>query len=217
MANDLILCVCCPVLRQRGKPHLPRTPQCCDWCRMRLAADLTALPETYALVDAEPTRAMGEIRSRAFESRPPLNITALSLLGPGTDTPPARLDFWVQDWAGMLNQALPGPTVVELCAWLMTRLSWACDTHPAVDEFAHDIRELTGQLRVFAVKDRGERVGNCPRQFGDDRCNTPLYVDPYVDEIECSRCHMKWKRRAGEWMHLRGQQLAAGVESVEAA
>jgi hypothetical protein len=186
----------------------------CKICRDRLRADLAALPDAYALVDAEPVRGLSEIRSRAFESRPPLNITALSLLGPGWDTPPAVLATWAQDWAGYLEHDQPDNTVTEVCRWLATRLDWACEHHPAIDEFATDLRRLTGELRAFAGKDRGERVGNCPRSYGDDHCNTPLYVDPYVDEIECTRCHMKWKRRAGEWMHLRAQQLSAGVEAA---
>lgn len=209
-----ILCLCCAVLRPKGRPHLPRTPHVCDTCRDRLSTDLVALPDTYAQVDADPVRGISEIRSRAYESKPPLNIAALSITGPGADTPLARLDSWAQDWAGMLDQALPGATVYELCGWLSARLPWACDHHPAIDEFAQDVRDITGQLRMFAGRERGERVGNCPRAYGTDRCNTALYVDPYVHEIECSRCHMKWKQQAGEWIHLRAQQLAAGVEAA---
>lgn len=209
-----VLCITCTVLRSKGTPHQPHVPMCCNWCRTRLETLLAEIPTAYALIDAEPVRGTSEIRSRAFESRPPLNITALSLLGPGTGTPPAILDFWVQDWAGELNQQLPDPFVTTMCTWLTARLSWACDSHPAIDEFARNMHELSGQLRPFQSTDRGERVGRCPRQAGDDRCNTPLYVDPYVDEIQCTRCKQKWKRKAGEWMHLRAQQLSAGVEAA---
>ena len=212
--TDSILCVTCPVLRPKGQPREPRTPQVCDGCRDRLANDLSALPAAYAAVDAEPARGTTEIRSRAFESRPPLNITALSLLGPGTETPLAILDFWVQDWAGMLEQRIPDPYVTTLALWLSARLPWACDTHPAVDDFATDVRSITAALRAFESKDRGEPVGRCPRQLGDDRCNTPLYVDPYADHIQCTRCRQTWRRREGEWMHLRAQQLSAGVEAA---
>ena len=214
MTDESALCATCAVLRPKGRPRQPRSPQVCDGCRERLSVDLSAIPDAYALVDAGPVRGMSEIRSRAFESQPPLNIAALSLLGPGWDTPPARLDWWAQDWAGMLGHEPPGPTVSELCRWLGVRLPWACDQHPAIDEFAQDIRELAGQLRAYGGRDRGEAVGRCPRDRGGERCNTALYVDPYVDQIECTRCRMKWKRKAGEWMHLRAQQLAAGVEAA---
>lgn len=209
-----ILCVTCPVLRPSASPRQPNTPQVCDGCRERLAADLTALPDAYALVDTETGRGGGELRATGFESRPPLNITALSLLGPGTDTPAYRLLAWADDWAGYLDHTPPEPDVTSTCRWLSTRLPWACDQHPAIDEFALDLRDLTGQLRAFTGRDRGERVGRCPRKLGDQTCDTPLYVDPYVDQIECARCRMTWKRRAGEWMHLRAQQMSAGVEAA---
>lgn len=214
MTEPSILCVTCVVLRPKGKPREPNTPNVCDGCRERLDQDLQALPDAYALVDVEPVRGMSEIRSRAFESRPPLSITALSLLGPGWDTPPAILIAWAGDWANRLDHTAPGETLSETARWLWVRLSWACGNHPNVDEFASDLRRIAGELHAHTGRDRGERVGNCPRQYGDDHCNTPLYVDPYVDEIECSRCHQKWKRKAGEWMHLRAQQLSAGVEAA---
>jgi len=179
-----------------------------------MATSLTALPDAYAAVDSEPVRGMSEIRSRVFESKPPLNISALSLLGPGLITPLATLDFWVQDWAGYLEQDLPDAAVTTMAFWLAARLPWACDSHPAVDDFAADLRDMTGQLRAFEGKDRGESVGRCPRHLGEERCNNPLYVDPYVDEIQCSRCRQNWKRRDGEWMHLRAQQMSAGVEAA---
>jgi hypothetical protein len=212
--NESILCCVCPILRAKSTPRLPRTPAVCDGCRDRMSTSLAALPDAYAAVDSEPVRGTSEIRSRAYESKPPLNIAALSLFGPGTHTPLATLDFWVQDWAGYLEQELPEPTVTTMVFWLAARLPWACDSHPAVDDFAADLRDMTGQLRAFEGKDRGEPVGRCPRLIGEERCNTPLYVDPYVDEIQCTRCRQNWKRRDGEWMHLRAQQLSAGVEAA---
>jgi hypothetical protein len=213
MNDDYALCCVCPVLRPKGKPRRPDRGQVCDGCYERLSGDLSAIPEAYALVDSDPVRGTSEIRIREFESRPPLNIGALSLLGPGVDTPLARLDFWAQDWAGMLGQKLPGATVLELCGWLGVRLGWACDNHPAIDEFAQDVREVTGQLRAYGGKQLGERVGKCPRTIHGNPCDTQLYVDPYVHKIECQRCHMTWSQEVGGWVHLRAQQMAAGVEA----
>jgi len=228
-----LLCVCCPVLRPKGRPRRPNTPQVCDGCRERLSGDLSGLPETYALVDADPVRGTSEIRSREYESRPPLNIAALSLLGrgsviPSTDgrhwpqdqlgtVPPLDLlGWWVEDWitTRAMREQMPAMVMTTVTTWLSLRLDWACDQHLAIDEFAQDVRQLASQLRPFAGKDGGTRVGNCPRAYGDDRCNTPLYVDPYVNEIRCTRCKQTWRRQDGEWMHLRAQQLAAGVEAA---
>lgn len=214
MTEPTALCVLCAVYRPSAQPRRPNNPLACDPCREHLAGDLAGIPDAYAAVDAQPARGMSEILTRVFESKPPLNINALSLLGPGTQTPLATLDFWAQDWAGYLEQAVPVVAVTTLSLWLAARLPWACDQHPAIDDFARDIRELAGQLRAFEGADRGEYVGRCPRLIGISRCNTQLYVDPYVDEIQCRRCKQQWKRRGGEWMHLRAQQLSAEVESA---
>jgi hypothetical protein len=233
VTQSVILCVTCPVLRPKGKPRPPNRPMCCDGCRERLTTDLGAIPDAYAFIDTEPVTGAGERRTVGFESRPPVNVSGLSLLGAGSVIPATEgtpypqdqlgtvppldlLAWWVEDWivTRAMREHMPDMLITSVTIWLTTRLEWACDHHPAVDEFAQDLRELTGQLRAYGGRDRGERVGNCPRSYGDDHCNTPLYVDPYVDEIECSRCHMKWKRKAGEWLHLRAQQLGAGVEAV---
>lgn len=210
-----LLCLCCPVLSpRRDNPRHPTVPQVCDPCRTRLVDDLVGIPAAYLAlaIHIMPGRLGGERFTNEYESRPPLNTAALSLLGPGSDTPLARLDSWAQDWSIMLSVRLPTPTMPETCRWLLTHLQWACNLHPAVDEFASDLRDIAGALRGFGGRDRGEKVGRCPQRVGDGRCDTPLYVDPYVDQIECSRCRMVWKRRQGEWMHLRAQQSAAGVE-----
>lgn len=214
--TEPVLCVCCSVLRRLRPDQNPRRPNVgmvCDSCRERMTADLASIPDDYAALDLERGRGEQGRLTGGFESSPPLNISALSLLGPGQDTPLARLEGWVWDWAGRLEQE-PTTGMYPVCGWLSARLDWACNDHPAVDEFAQDVKDIAAVLRSHRGRDRGERVGNCPRQVGEQRCNTPLYVDPYVDEIQCTRCRQKWKRRAGEWMHLRAQQIAAGVEAA---
>lgn len=228
-----LLCVTCSVLRTLRpgqQPRRPNIPHVCDGCRTRLTDDLSAIPAAYVAVDLETGRTGSERRASGFESRPPLNTPALSLLAQGSVLPAKEgrpwpqdqlgtipplelLWWWCEDWHGVLSQrGMPGPTMASVCSWLLVRLDLACSDHPAVDEFARDVKDISGQLRVFGTKDRGEPAGRCPRMNGDARCDTPLYVDPYVDEIECSRCHTKWKRREGQWMHLRAQQEAAKVE-----
>lgn len=56
------------------------------------------------------------------------------------------LDTWVRDWAAKRAEHLPVPTVTVLCGWLLDRLDWACDRHPAVDEFVAELRALCGAL-----------------------------------------------------------------------
>ena len=87
---ESILCVTCPVYRPKSQPRRPNRPQCCDGCRERMATDLAALPAAYAAVDPEPVKGISEIRTRAFESRPPGNIAATSLTGPSAWTSAVR-------------------------------------------------------------------------------------------------------------------------------
>lgn len=212
------LCVVCPTFRPSSSPRHPRTPQVCDRCRERLHDDLKAIAPAYAELDPAAVRGVSEILTRVFESKPPLNLNDLSLLCPGEDTPLGVLDFWVRDWALDLDQTPPQCTVVEMSGWLLTRLEWACDQHPAIDEFAGNIRDVAGALHVYqrAAEKRGYSAGRCPQHRGGWPCDTPLYLDPYDTVIECSRCHTKWHRRDGGWIHLRTQQDNARVEAAAA-
>lgn len=215
----MILCVTCSVLRklkEGEEPHHPTTPNVCDWCRKRVTEDLQAIPANYAalLEHLTPGRVGGERHAKGYESTPPVNIYALSLMGPGEDTPLAKLSTWAMDWAFGRGDAEPEYEMTPVVTWLVVRLEWAFGSHLAIDEFATDVKNITRSLRPFQGRESGEPVGNCPRKSGDERCNAPLFVDPYVDTIKCHRCGMEWKRREGQWMHLRAQQIAAGVEAA---
>lgn len=59
------------------------------------------------------------------------------------------LDTWVRDWRDRrwFDQHLPAATVADLVHWLRTRLDDACTSHPAIDEFAAEIRAVRSALR----------------------------------------------------------------------
>lgn len=73
-------------------------------------------------------------------------------LGDQRGHPPiaAVLDQWVQDWLDhrSAGENLPNPDVATLADWLRARCDWACDEHPAVDEFATEIRAMLKRLRT---------------------------------------------------------------------
>jgi hypothetical protein len=168
------------------------------------AYDLT-LPADQA------TRAL---MARAFLGLDPDQIGDLSVA--------TILETWVRDWRETLfpTEHLPEPYVTTLCRWLGDRLDVACDDHPAIDEFAAEMSQLTRTVATVSQVDhsRGEYVGTCPVLTRDEtRCGTILRVDPYVDEIQCNRCGTKWNRRKGDWLRLRGQQLAAVPKAADVA
>lgn len=215
----MILCVCCDVLRRLKpdqKPRVPSVPQVCDGCRSRLSDELSAIPAALGEVydHLVPGRGVGERRTNGYESKPPINLHAWSLILPGRETPLALLEFWAQDWAGERSERLPEDNVTVIVAWMTNRLDWACNLHRAIDEYARDIRAVTNWLRPYQPKATGQAAGKCPRKPSDRRCGSDLFVDPYQDIINCGRCGASWDRKQGEWTHLRAQQLAAGVEAA---
>lgn len=99
-----------------------------------------------------------------------------------------RLDAWVQDWRDVLglNEGLPRPDVKHLTAWLLNRLEDACDGHPAIDDFAFEMRELASVLRrtVGASEVKPEHLDVPCR-----RCDLlDLHRLPGEDRIECGSC-----------------------------
>ena len=115
------------------------------------------------------------------------------------------LDSWCRDWADVrdMHETLPTPTVVQLTAWLGNRLEWACDDHPAVDEFAAEMRRLRGGLAaVVGVKSDRVYVGPCPITDDKGTCGAALTADPYLDIIRCPRCDTMWSRDKWLWLGM---------------
>lgn len=241
--TDEHLCVTCSVLHLSGQPRHYERAQVCEPCRLQIGGALERLPEaTTALPAALPRTQAPQTSGSRIRSTPqssePLNWTPFDLLLPadirkrellaraalgldpdqiGDLSVATILDTWARDWASYRDEYLPDPTVPALCRWLADRLGWACDEHPAIDEFAAEVVALARTVSVVARTDRsqGEKIGRCPQKLRDDsRCNTVLRVDPYADQIQCNRCGTRWNRRKGEWMQLRAAQLDAMKESA---
>lgn len=81
-----------------------------------------------------------------------------------------ELELWVIDWIGHRGQAehRPEPTVASLAGWLADRIPDACDDHPAIDEFATDLRRIRASIR---------------RANGD----IPVLPEPII-AVPCSGC-----------------------------
>jgi hypothetical protein len=72
--------------------------------------------------------------------------------------------------------------VLRLGAWLHGQLDWACDHHPAVDEFAREIRSILASMRRAISRDLGPVRYAAPCPY----CRTAtLRREPGGDWIEC--------------------------------
>lgn len=212
--------VSCIVCQREGR--IPSRPPVCEGCRSALASMLREIPTLYARLDPRPGQSNTERVSGSRVPPVPLNIDVADLTDAarpasigvkhaghwasrggdpdqiGHLSVATILDHWVRDWINhnwCPGDHLPAPTVSTLAAWLEVRLDDACDNHPAIDEFAADIRRIHGTIKrmVGELKAIGERIGHCPAILRDGtRCNTTLRADPYVSQVACPRCRTSW-------------------------
>lgn len=176
----------------------------CATCRKWLARDLGEIAGLAALLPLVVAPAGGS------EGGVPLRLAAVDLGLPlwggassatvhdpygdqGGQVPvAARLDSWVQDWAITRDrgEGLPGVTVPEIVGWLLNRIEDACDEHPAVDEFAAEVRAIKAAIcRTLSTEPmRAVRYGaSCPR------CEAQtLRRTIGADWIECEGCGRLW-------------------------
>lgn len=174
------------------------TGQVCPGCAHRTACDLRDIADLYAQISLEPsTSAAGPRVTGSREAPLPLRVDALDLTMParagsvhdehgdqvGHIAAASILDSWVEDWRShrARGEGRPLPTVVILADWLGVRLADACQDHPAIDEFAADIRRLRRALAAVVGDGpvRPERLpAPCPgcdlvtlvKDDGDVRC-----------------------------------------------
>ena len=98
------------------------------------------------------------------------------------------LDSWVRDWIDVRGQRehAPAANVLTMVDWLGKRVDWACDRHPAVDEFADEIHRLLWACRRLA--------GELEPQ--PERCHG----------VPCSRCDQLdlWRHPGSKWRAICG-------------
>lgn len=158
----------------------------CTRCADRIRRDLDALVDAWAATEnpAFPGGSSGDGRAKS------------SPLPGGTDWMDFRqgadlfgiLGTWVRDWCDVY--ALKGPKYSDLTSitgWLRAHLPHAANSHPAIDDFADEVRKLAQRARRLAgeVPDRGQRVP-CPT----DDCGRVLRVRTaeLEEAVRCKRC-----------------------------
>jgi hypothetical protein len=150
-------------LTHRHPIHLDTWGICAD-CHAEIVAHLRALPGLVAQAHHHlvPGSTGEHIAAGVPGSRPPLNIAALDLAcgewllmtDEDTEEPPwTGLEGWEQDWRTVLHDAPYGEATAHRTAqgkttlggiveYLKDNLERAAAVHPAIDEFARDVRRM---------------------------------------------------------------------------
>jgi hypothetical protein len=215
------LCCVCPQLRI-GPPHAYDRPRVCQACRNRLAHLHDDLADAYAQLELEPSANRSD--GRGTRTPPlPLKVDTLDLTLPARTRPvsdrygdqtghvsvAAVLDTWARDWQDVRGQGetLPPPSVANLLRWLTDRLDWACDRHPAVDEYAGELARLVATVRRVA----GLNPAPAELKYGVPcrHCGQlGLYQWPGSERIECGACpalytvgeYRQWAELVAGWI-----------------
>lgn len=163
-------CVVCPPLHRctdhpcEHNPRVYARAQVCDHCRLHLAELLAGVPALHDALPDHLERGTGRwVKVSGGDTEEPLPfvedvwdlLTAKRpLSGPdqiGYLSVRTTMHGWVRDWAETRGKRELGAlvTVDAHVVWLADRLDWACDDHPAVDEFAAELASLHRTLRRY--------------------------------------------------------------------
>lgn len=182
-------------------------------CLAALDSRLQSIRGLYAALHQvlEPGSSDGTRVSGTRNAPAPLRVEPLSLLCRGGIV--SILATWETDWrerrglavdwttAGREQLLAGGQVLADVLEFLRAHLEWAAREHPAVDEFAGEVREIIGACRTaLGLTTDLRRIGQCPAQLGDRVCGRVLYADPYADSIRCDRCRTDWPR--ARWLLL---------------
>jgi hypothetical protein len=118
----------------------------------------------------------------------PLYVPAGDQVG---QVPIARwLDQTVQAWMGRgaPGRYLPEPTVELLVAWLLKRLEWAVVHYPDLAQFAIELRQARGALRVAVGEGEDQAEPILGVRCGNKPCSTMGSLVRTQGWIECTEC-----------------------------
>lgn len=192
----------------------------CGGCAADLAAKLADLPRLYALLEdhLEPRPGHGERVSGSRTPPLPVALAVLNLRAKGGMV--TVLHSWLTDWYEILDWSSPsvagrnGESIAyAVCKRLAGNLPWACEHHPAVDEFAVEVREIHA-LAAALEADRQRRIaiGECPSVLEDGSvCATALSVEPGASAIRCPQCQAEHRRDS--W-RLLGEAMGAATDGM---
>lgn len=110
----------------------------------------------------------------------------------GTLSVATILETWARDWRDALwpDHQLPTPSVNELARWLRNRVEDACDQHPAIDEFAAEMKDIRYALRRELGETTAQPETEPYKGVACQKCDLRgvLMRKPGSQYIECRNC-----------------------------
>lgn len=147
----------CVICKHR---HLPDDrPQVCTWCHKLMDRQLRlverAAPLLAVVAHTEPTP-RGQLNLDAVDLTLPGNPIIVGEVQDQTGHTPAsaQLAQWAEDWSGRPIWSADAASVAH---FLRRGLRRACASHPAVDDFARELRGIYTALRVALHRDLSGR------------------------------------------------------------
>jgi hypothetical protein len=183
----------------------------CVDCTEKIRQQLTDLPELLALSAEEYWPTGGGKGGRSTEVSLGLRVEALSART--TREPLEVLESWermfreewwddhadtqqrerkAKRWADSDSNDFHAVNLCGVVDWLCRHLDRIAD-HPAVDDFAKEVRDLHREQARAAREPREDvTVIACPADHGDALCGKPLRLEH--EHVTCSRCGTDWDR-----------------------
>lgn len=193
--NDHTTCTVC--LR-------PTSRMACERCEAKMRQQLAELPEYMELASANLLPGQGG-DGRSTERTLGINLAALDTAA-GFDAI-AVLESWERAWRedyglapyGLATAQLPdittATTLRHIVGFLSTWLSKACDTHPAIDDFATELRQIHryNQQAIGMTRRTAWRV-TCPADVDEGECGNVLIVsgEDFGAQVTCRACSTTW-------------------------
>ncbi|MFD5027034.1 hypothetical protein [Streptomyces sp. NPDC058373] len=137
----------------------------CRRCTLRISDDLAALPGLYVQLGGAlmPGSGAGGPAVSGSRTAPlPLRLAPLSLAAKGGVV--TVLQQWVEDWHSCLEYEAPtwkGDLTAQChaaVARLQLLLPWAVESHPAVDDFADEVRQTRAECEQAITRERRGRT-----------------------------------------------------------
>lgn len=193
--NDTRQCVIC----QHQTDHMA-----CPRCETKMRRQLADLPTFMELASANLIPGQGG-DGRSTERSLGINIAALDTVA-GFDAI-AVLESWERIWredyglspyglaTSILADTRASTTLRHIVGFLSAFLARSCKEHPAIDEFAAELRSIHRQGQQAAGQTRRAAwTVTCPADADDGECGHVLLVsgDDFGGEVTCRSCRTTW-------------------------